>query len=76
MNVNIKITSNNIRRSMKEKGYTIKNLAAALMISESTLKNYIYGKNLPPMAILLDMVRLFGLERIEDIVSTEVDNEK
>ena len=56
---------------MREKNYTLKQLAAELYMSESSVKNYIYGKTRIPIGILLTMVDIFEKDKIEDILFLE-----
>lgn len=61
-------TGMKIRMLMNENGYTISSLASELFKSESSIKNYIYAKTNIPLDILLNMVTIFHLDKIEDIL--------
>ena len=47
-------------------------------MSDSAIKNYLYGKVIPSVDVLHHMVRVFGLDSIEDILVFElkVEGEK
>lgn len=60
-----------IRREMRERNYTLKQLAEELYMSESSVKKYIYGKTRIPIGILLTMVDIFEKDKIEDILFLE-----
>lgn len=68
MNVNWKRTGMRIRNIMKQKEYSIKKMANELYISESTMKNYIYAETKIPIETLYNMVRIFEVEKIEDLL--------
>lgn len=61
-------TKSKIRQMMKERNYTLETLAKEVYRSESSVKNYIYGKTGIPMEVLLAMVDIFGKDKIEDIL--------
>lgn len=70
--VDLPATGKHIRALMAAHHCTVKGLAQALCRSEGAVKNYLRGRNLPPLECLLAMSRLFGLEKIEDIIVWEV----
>ena len=61
-------TGKQIRHYMRTKGYTAHALASVLQLSDGALKNYLYGRNLPPLDVLLQMRQLFGLQSVEDLL--------
>ncbi len=50
-----------IRRLMRERGLTQKELAADLELSPSALGNYIRGERRPPPSVLMNIAAYFGV---------------
>lgn len=71
MTVDWEKTKINIKGKMKHRGYSLKKMADELYISESTLKNYLYGDTKIPIEMLCDMVNMFNVEKIEDLLECE-----
>lgn len=67
----MKATGRKIKELMISNGFSNERLAKTLNLSESAVKNYLYGRTLPPTETLLIMVKLFGLNQIEDILVME-----
>lgn len=67
-NVNNEMTAQRILELKKANGLTTRELAEKLEISESAVKNYIYGRSLPPLETLYKMITIFGVNCIDDIV--------
>ncbi len=68
-NIDWEKTKEKVRWMMKERNYTLKKMASDLYMSESSVKNYIYGKSGIPTGVLLSMVDIFGKDKIEDILA-------
>ena len=68
MTVDWEKTKINVKEKMKQSGYSLKKMANELYISESTLKNYLYGDTKIPIETLYNMVYMFNGERIEDLL--------
>lgn len=60
-----------IRTLMKSKEYTIVGFSKEMGTSDSTIKNYLYGRSNPPIDMLYRMVGVFGLNTIEDVLVFE-----
>lgn len=71
MIVNWEKTKINVKEKMKQRGYSLKKTADELYISESTLKNYLYGGTKIPIETLCNMVNMFEMEKIEDLLECE-----
>ena len=69
--VDLPATGKHIRTLMAAHHYTVKSLAAALCRSEGAVKNYLRGRDLPPLECLQAMRQLFELDKIEDIIVWE-----
>lgn len=67
-NIDWQMTSVKIKEMMKEWGYTVKEMATLLCLSESALKNYIYSGTKIPLEVLYDIISVFHLNEIEDII--------
>ena len=52
----------------KQLGYSIKQMAASLFISESTIKNYLYSETPISVETLLHIANLFCMEKAEDLL--------
>lgn len=60
-----------IRKLIKNNDYTIVEFSNKMCMSDSAIKNYLYGKVIPSVDVLHHMVRVFGLDSIEDILVFE-----
>ena len=70
-NISNTMTAKRILELKKENRLTMKELAEKLEISESAVKNYIYGRSLPPLETLYKMVIIFKVDSLDDIVVFE-----
>lgn len=68
MTIDWEKTKINIKEKMKHSGYSLKKMADGLYISESILKNYLYGDTKIPIETLCNMVNMFDMEKIEDLL--------
>jgi transcriptional regulator with XRE-family HTH domain len=66
--VSVQQTGERIRALMKQNGYTAKSLAIQLNLSESAVRNYIRGRNLPTVDCMFQMCTLFHLESLEELL--------
>lgn len=71
-----KRTGSQIKLIMNENGYIIKSLARELRVSESTLKNYLYSGTRIPADVLMQLVAIFHLDKIDDLLVLEAEQEK
>lgn len=69
--INWKETRLHIRKLIKNNDYTIVEFSNKMCMSDSAIKNYLYGKVIPSVDVLHHMVRVFGLDGIEDILVFE-----
>ena len=65
-----------IRRLRKATEFTQEELAFKLNISVSALKHYESGRRKPSTECLLNMVPLFGLSSVEDLLNYFGDNKE
>lgn len=64
-------TGMNIKGLMNKNGYTPRTISPILNVCESTIKKYIYSETKVPLEILIQMVDIFRLNGIEDILVFE-----
>lgn len=62
--INWKETRLHIRKLIKNNDYTIVEFSNKMCMSDSAIKNYLYGKVIPSVDVLHHMVRVFGLLRL------------
>ncbi len=67
-NIDTAATSERIKRLMKEKNINAKEMARHTGVSISAVYKWINGSSLPGYELAEDLVELFGLCRIEDLV--------
>ena len=71
MEINKIKTGKRIGELMKRDSITCKELALKLCLSQSAVKNYISGNSIPKLETLEQMVNIFHLRNIYDIIIWE-----
>lgn len=66
--IDMRQTGSRISELISRTGCDRRTFAGRLNISESTLKNYLYGRSMPPYDRMREMSKLFGLKDIEEMI--------
>ena len=66
--VDVEATSERIKQLMKQKNITVKDMADRTGVSIFAVYRWLNGSNLPTYETAEDIVKLFGLEKIEDLI--------
>ena len=66
--VDVEATSERIKQLMKQKNITVKDMADRTGVSIFAVYRWLNGSSLPTYEIAEDIVKLFGLEKIEDLI--------
>ena len=66
--VDVEATSERIKQLMKQKNITVKDMADRTGVSIFAVYRWLNGSSLPTYETAEDLVKLFGLEKIEDLI--------